>query len=180
MTFGKPAIALLLSTALAGPAFAVGDEDETPPKPTETTTECADGLVYDPKTETCLEPQNDAFNDDDRYRAVREFAYAGRYDDALRVLATADNPHDPRMLNYTGFVHRKLGRMDEAMAYYRAALEIDPDYSLARSYMGQGLVATGRIDEARLQLLEISARGGEGGWPYLSLSHALRRTASTY
>ena len=153
-------------------ALAVGADDSDPPKPTETSTECAKGEVWDEKSGACVKADSSRLDDDARYAAARELAHAGRYDEAMIVLAAA-NPDDPRILNYKGFVHRKTGKMDAAMEFYRRALEIDPDYILARSYMGQGLAELGDMDGARAQLAEIRARGGRDTWAYVSLKQAI-------
>lgn len=159
--------------ALAGTAFAVGSNDETPPTPTETTTACEDGQIYDDDKQDCVTPDTQSLNDDTRFKAVRELAYAGAYDRALGVIAAADSPDNPRFLNYRGFIARKQGRMDAAMGYYTAALDADPDYLLARSYMGMGLAAEGDLTGAKVQLAEISARGGKGTWAYFALKQAI-------
>jgi Flp pilus assembly protein TadD len=78
-----------------------------------------------------------------------------------------------------GFANRKAGRVDVAMSYYRKALAIDGNYLLARSYMGQGLIAQGKIEEARAQLIEIRDRGGRDTYAYHSLYDALK-TRLTY
>jgi tetratricopeptide (TPR) repeat protein len=163
----------LTLTLFASPAFAVGDEDDTPPTPTETTTVCEDNEIYDEETKTCVPADKQSLNDDQRYRAVRELAYAGAYDRALAIVAVANEPKDPRFLNYQGFISRKQGNMDAALAFYAAALTIDPDYHLARSYMGQGLFAAGDIAGAEAQLTQIAKRGGRHGWPYRALSMTL-------
>jgi hypothetical protein len=45
---------------------------------TQTSEDCKKGEVWDEKTETCLESSSQLLNDDQRYGAVRELAYAGR------------------------------------------------------------------------------------------------------
>ena len=164
------ATALVLS---ASPLWAVGDEEEAEPTPTETTTTCTDGQIWDPKTETCTAPEDSSFNDTDRYNAARELAYAKRYDDAVRVLASADDPQDSGILTYKGFTARKMGDWDAAMAHYEAAIAADPTNTLARSYMGQGLVEMGRKKDAEAQLDLIAQAGGAGTWPYRALQEAL-------
>lgn len=162
---------LLLSASMA---YAVDTEEDTPPpKPTETSTQCAENQIWDPETESCIAAQDSRFNDDQRFDAARELAFAGAHDRALLVLAAASNPKDPRILNYTGFALRKSGRTAEALGYYRQALAIDPDYILARSYMGQALLDQGDVEGATTQLREIRARGGRGTWAYISLKQAL-------
>lgn len=162
----------LTLVAFASPAFAVGGDD-TPPTPTETTTVCEDTQIYDEETKACVPADKQSLNDDQRYNAIRELAYAGTYDRALAIMATAKNQNDPRFLNYRGFISRKQGDMDTALTFYGQALALDPNYHLARSYMGQGLFAAGDIDGAEAQLTEIAARGGRHGWPYRALAMTL-------
>ena len=74
-----------------------------------------------------------------------------------------------RVLTYRGFIARKTGNVELGMAYYRQAIARNPDNLLVRSYMGQSLVEQGKPAEARVQLVEILARGGAGTWPAESL-----------
>lgn len=163
-------------------ALAAGSESDTPPAPTETTTQCADGQIYDEESKDCVDATDDnAFNDDTRYKAVRELAYAGAYGRALDVINSAASPQDPRFLNYRGFLHRKQGNWDMAKASYEAALAVDPDYHLARSYMGQGYLAQGDQVAAQQQLSEIIARGGRDTWARWALANALAgKPAASY
>lgn len=162
---------LALSPAMA---FAAGSETDTPPTPTETTEICEEGLIWDIATETCL-PLEQSTNDDNAMMEIlRELAYNGRYADARAVLDQL-NPADSMVQTYYGFTARKMGDTDGAMAYYTAALQLDPDNTLARSYMGQGLVALGDMAGAQTQLSEIRARGGRQTWAELSLRMALEQ-----
>ena len=177
----KPVIlAAALLFGLSGAVFAAGSETSNPPKPTETTKKCKKGEIFDQKTKTCAKLQSNRFSDDQLYEAAREVAYGGQYLRALDILNFAANPNDPRMLNYQGFVHRKLGKLALAMAYYKAAIAIDPNYVLARSYMGQGFVADGNMSAARQQLFEIERRGGQNSWAYASLEKSIRLASSSY
>ncbi len=171
-----PIIALCLPTL----AFAAGDETTTsPPKPTNTTKTCKGEQVWDASRKKCVKPRGAALDDDTLYGAVRELAYAGRYEDAQKVLAEMSDQTDDRVLTYLGFTHRKLGDTDLGMAYYREAIARNPDNLLARSYMGQGLIEAGDKVAAYAQLREIQARGGRGNWPETSLREALA-TGQTY
>ena len=169
-------IRLLLAAALILPtaAFAVGSGDSTPPSTTDTTSRCTDGKVWDPRTRGCVTPSQDSRLDDDTlYQAVREFAYAGRNDDALQALAAMSDQGDDRVLTYMGFVHRRMGDAELGNAYYRQALARNPDNLLARSYMGQGMAESGDMAAARLQLAEIRMRGGTGTWAETALMQAI-------
>lgn len=170
----------LVALSFASIGFAAGSDSTEPPVKTETTKVCENGQIWDKKKEECVNPVEGALTDDAVYEAARELAYDGQYDNALKVLAVADNENDPRILNYKGFANRKVGRMEEGMAYYQAALAIDPDYILARSYMGQALVSEGDYLGARDQLLEIEARGGRETWAYAALEKALLGEETTW
>lgn len=178
----KPQITLLTLAAMsfASMGFAAGSDSTEPPVKTETTQECKNGQIWDEKQAKCVNPVQGALSDDALYGAARELAYDGQYDNALKVLEVAENQNDPRILNYKGFANRKAGRMAEGMAFYQAALAIDPDYILARSYMGQALVSEGDYLAARDQLLEIEARGGRDTWAYAALEKALLGEETTW
>lgn len=180
MNPAKTVIAVLMTTAFCSASFAAGGDSTKPPVKTQTTQECTNGQVWDEKKSECVDPKSGALSDDEIYNAARELAYDGQYDNALNVLDLAANQNDPRILNYKGFANRKAGRLEAAMRYYQAALEIDPDYILARSYMGQGLIADGDIVGAEAQLEEIEKRGGKDTWAYASLEKALGGEASDY
>ncbi|GHF50840.1 hypothetical protein [Seohaeicola zhoushanensis] len=173
------ALALVLPLSLPGLALAAGSESDDPPKPTPTTQTCTGVQVWDDKTQKCVDPKKSALDADTLYGAVRELAYAGRYTDAQAVLAAMPDQGDDRVLTYWGFTHRKMGHAELAQAFYDKAIAHNPDNLLARSYMGQGLVAEGRIDDAITQWREIKARGGEGSWAEASLREAIR-TGATY
>ena len=154
-------------------AFSAGSDDTAPPTPTETSTTCEKAKVWDEKTKTCVDAQSGSLDDNARFRAVRELAYAGRPEEALIVLAAMTEGDTDRVMTYKGFAHRKAGRIDEGMEYYARALEQNPDNILARSYLGQMLVEMGEIAAARRQLDEIRTRGGAGSWAEVSLAQAV-------
>lgn len=164
-----------LSLAIVGAASAVGSDDDTPPTPTQTTTECADGAVWDVETATCVQIEETGLVTDPAAltRTVRELAYAGRHQDALALLARAPDQNDSMVLTYKGFSTRSLGDMATGMAYYDQALAADPDNLLARAYMGMAYLITGQPDRAQAQLTQIRARGGAGRWPEQALAAAI-------
>ena len=101
--------------------------------------------------------------------AAYGLARAGQYAAARDILRLGDQT-DARVLNYTGFVTRKLGDVDGALPYYRRALAIDPDYVLARAYMGEAHLQQGDVAAARLELGEIEARCGRSCAEYVDLA----------
>jgi Flp pilus assembly protein TadD len=167
------ALAATASLAIAAPAFAAGGGSDG-----GDANQCPAGQVYDEATKSCVK-KSSQLNDNQIYLFARQYAYAGKYDEALDMLKRAKNQDDPRILNYYGYTNRKLGNVDVAMTYYRKAIAADGNYLLARSYMGQGLVLQGDIEGARMQLVEIRDRGGKDTYAYKALYEALK-SGSTY
>lgn len=170
----KITLLALAMTMAPGVIWAAGGDETAPPTPTETSTTCKKGKVWDDKTKSCVNPAHASIDDDARFDAVRELAYADRPADAQAVLATMTNQTEDRVQTYWAFTWRKLGRGDLAMAHYDRALATNPDNILARSYFGQALALAGQRDAALAQLVEIRARGGAGTWAEASLDATIR------
>jgi len=170
---------LFIFLILPGFAMAAGGATDSQPTTTQTSKICKGVKVWDKKTKTCVNPQESSLNQDELMQAVRELAYAGRNQDAQGVLRQMQDQNDDLVLTYWGFTNRKLGKGDLARVYYTRAIAQNPDNILARSYMAQGFVAEGRLDEAIAQWREINGRGGAGTWAETSLREAIR-TGLTY
>lgn len=151
-------------------AFSAGTSE---PKRTRTTVECTEAQVYDEATRTCVDARESSLSDDARLDAARELATFGRAGDALRVLATLVRPDTADALTVRGYAMRKAGDFDAGVALYMAALEIDGENWLARSYLGQGLLERGDRAAAEVQLELIRAGGARGTWPEIALTDAL-------
>jgi len=83
----------------------------------------------------------------------------GDYDGAkaeLQGVLAATGPH-PDVLTYLGFANRKQGNDQTALAYYQAALSVDPAHLNAREYLGEYYVERGDLAAARAQLAKIDA-----------------------
>ena len=173
---------LLLAAAVAAlplAAFAAGSDDTQPPTATETTNKCAKGEVWDDKTKACIKAKDSSLNDDQRFGAVRELAYAGRYPEALAMLDMMIEGDTARVLTYRGFALRKSGAVEQGIAAYEQAIAMDPANILARSYYGQLLVEMNELDLAKIQLASIRSHDGTGTWAEQSLATAID-TGVTY
>jgi tetratricopeptide (TPR) repeat protein len=94
---------------------------------------------------------------DHDYVAAVHLINEHRYAEALEQLRAAEaafGPH-PDILTYIGYVSRKLGRLDEAEAYYRQALAIYPDHVGATEYYGELKVIRGDLAGARQMLAKL-------------------------
>ena len=143
--------------------------------PAEPVKKCKKGEVLKKigNIKKCVKVELGILPDEDLYQQGRLLAKAGQYDWALQVLAAIENQNDPRVLNYTGYSNRKAGRLEIGITYYRKALAIDPNFVLAREYLGEGYIAAGRIDLAKLELNEIKTRASTGSEEYQDLSKAI-------
>lgn len=167
---------VLLVTALLCPTILMAKDDDAPP-PTPVNS-CEGSEVFDADKGKCVDPQSSSLDRDDIYQTVRQLAYAGRYLDAQGVMEALPE-NDAGRLTYMGFTHRKLGNMTRAMAFYEEAIAQDPANIAARSYMGQGFVDQGRIEDAMAQLEQIRLHDGRGTWSERSLKNAIA-TGRTY
>lgn len=171
--------ALALATCLPFAALAAGSDDSEPPKPTQTTTQCKDGEIWDEAKQKCLPPQHSDLSNDTRFRAMRELAYAGRFDEASAVLAAMTEGDTDRVMTYRGFILRKTGHIEEGIAAYEAALRLNPANTLTHSYFGQLLVEMNEMGAARSHLAAIRANGGQGTWAEASLARAIETGLTT-
>ena len=170
--------------AVSGTALAFGDNTPTKPVNKPSTLLCKKHFVIKTalrKGKTvkyCARLVAGLLSDEDLYQQGRDLAKAGYYDDALEVLASITDQNDPKVLNYIGYSHRKAGRLETGVSYYNRALAIDPNYILAREYLGEGYVAAGRVDLAMVQLGEIKTRCGDHCAEYKLLQQAITSAQS--
>ena len=172
-------LSAFLVTASYSPAFAAGGGSSAPAQPAGEVKKCKTGEVVKRVkrlgfwVKKCVPIESGILPDDELYEQGRQLAKAGEYDKALVVLAAIKNQNDPHVLNYTGYSHRKSGRLEIGITYYRKALAIDPNFVLAREYLGEGYVSAGRIDLAQIELNEIKARAGANSEEYKDLAKVI-------
>ncbi|HLQ20500.1 MAG TPA: tetratricopeptide repeat protein, partial [Tabrizicola sp.] len=133
----------------------------------------------DEKTKACIKAEDQSLNDDQRFGAVRELAYAGQPDAAMAILDTMTEGETSRVMTYRGFLLRQTGRIEEGIAAYERAIALDPKNILARSYYGQLLVQMNELQLAQVQLDAIRGADGAGTWAETALATAIT-TGVTY
>ena len=171
--------ALFALTIVPVAPFATGDARAAGSSGKSDAKTCKRGETYSRRAKKCVRDDSASLTSEDRYEAGRLLALTGDFEGAIAALERADRT-DPRVLNYLGFAARNLGRVEEGMAHYRAALAIDPDFTLARSYMGQAMLQAGDRDGALEQLRLIRAVTGPVSLEYIELRDALRDAGSVY
>ena len=157
------AVALL---CLAAPAFSAGDPPK-PPRPAAP--DCSQYKKSSPGWKRCMGQAHQ----EELYERGYQMAKSGDYAGALDALRAAPVQSDPRVQTMIGFALRRLGLVDEAMAYYTAALAADPDLTNTRQYLGEAFLQKNEPDEARAQLAEIAQRRGTACADYLALSRVI-------
>ncbi|MBG1231024.1 hypothetical protein F8B91_01590 [Aestuariivirga litoralis] len=125
------------------------------------------------KKTICVKVMGSNLDDRDLYHQGWVLAKAGEYDWAIEVLSSIKNQNNADVLTMLGYSNRKAGRFEVGFAYYDQALALDPKFIRAREYLGEGLVAQGKIDLAKVQLDEIRKISGTGSEEYKDLAKAI-------
>lgn len=111
--------------------------------------------------------------DDEVINGAYWLAHAGKFNEALALLATVKDRENPRALNAMGYATRRLGNVEGALPYYTRALAIEPNYAQAREYLGEAFLAKGDLTAAQEQLGEIERRCGTGCVAFAELRHQI-------
>jgi len=121
----------------------------------------------------CVKQKAELTPDQKLYETGYKLAKAGDYDKAIAVLSSVQDHDNPDVLNMLGYSNRKAGRIELGISYYGKALAMKPDFVRAREYLGEGYVAAGKIDLAKLQLAEIQKVCGTTCAEYQDLSKVI-------
>jgi tetratricopeptide (TPR) repeat protein len=116
----------------------------------------------------CVGAAKAGMPDTELFYAGYWLAKSGQYREALEYLGKAQHK-DERILTYIGFATRKLGDVDGALPLYTKALSINPNYVVARAYMGEAFLTKGQPDKAKAELNEIEQRCGTACPAYVDL-----------
>ena len=142
------AAAFALGLHCGGAAFADGgggsDDKSTPT--------CGKGEVWDSRSQKCVKAENGVMPDKNFADNAYALAKAGRYAEALAVLDLMKDPNTAVALNYRGYATRRMGRVDEGIAYYLKSVALDPNYAQVREYLGEAYLIKGDVARAEAQL----------------------------
>lgn len=100
---------------------------------------------------------SDPASGDRAYVAAVGLINERRWPEALAALDAAGRavgPH-PDIFTYRGYVLRRMGRLDDAETWYKAALAIAPEHRGATEYYGELKVLRGDLDGAKVMLARL-------------------------
>lgn len=109
----------------------------------------------------------------DGYIEAVLFLKQGEYRSAIDALNALNAPDDPEVLNLLGYAHRKLGMVDQGIAFYLKALERYPQYTRVHEYLGEAYLQQDDIERARATLAKLRQLCGEECREYRELSAAI-------
>ena len=89
----------------------------------------------------------------DGYQAIE----AGEYEVAITYFTavTKAEPDNAEAYNQLGYINRRLQNFPEAFAYYRKALELDPQHTGAHHYIGEAYLEVGDLANAEVHLKQL-------------------------
>jgi tetratricopeptide (TPR) repeat protein len=156
MKGGRVAIVLLLAAVAVAPAganFGGGGGSKDEPKPSTsissmsmTPREEAERLYADGREE--IEKAKKDLADGKAKNAEKKFKKA--LDRGERAVSMDPKYHEA--WNLVGYSARHLKNYDRSLEAYNKCLELKPDYTLAREYLGEAYLEMGKLDQAKEQL----------------------------
>jgi len=176
---------LFAATVTCGSALAAGNATTATPAPAAPPkqvlkapmmTSCKTGYILttlkDGKRK-CEKQKTELSPDKQLYEEGYKLAKSGEYEKAIAVLSSVHDHDNPDVLNMLGYSNRKAGRIELGISFYAKALAMKPDFVRAREYLGEGYVAAGKIDLAKVQLAEIQKICGTTCAEYQDLSKVI-------
>jgi tetratricopeptide (TPR) repeat protein len=110
----------------------------------------------------------------DGYRQAYDLIYKQQnYAEAIVALRALNRDDHPDVANLIGFSSRKLGRTEDAKAWYEKALAADPNHTRTWQYYGMWHLERGDRAKAEEHLTTIAALCGTTCQDYTSLRDAL-------
>lgn len=118
--------------------------------------------------QACVGAARAGMSDDELFYAGYWLAKTSRYAEALSYL-NLSKTRDARVLTYIGFATRKQGDVEKALPLYAEALAKDPDFVIARAYLGEAYLLRHEPARAKAELAEIATRCGKACPAYVDL-----------
>ncbi len=172
------AVALLFSAVLIAPDIAAAADEPNPTPPPQTNQQ-----TPPKKDNQSKKPKKDKSSSAQDFLAGYHAAYALIYDKgdylagiaALRALGYDDNADVATLI---GYASRKLGRYDDAKAWYQRALAADPNHAVTWSYYGMWHAEQGNVLKAKDDLEKVRLICGTDCRAYRMLKDVIDGTAT--
>ena len=172
------AVALLFSAVLIAPDIAAAADEPNPTPPPQTNQQ-----TPPKKDNQSKKPKKDKSSSAEDFLAGYHAAYALVYDKgdylagiaALRALGYHDNADVATLI---GYASRKLGRYDDAKAWYERALAADPNHAVTWSYYGMWQAEQGNVLKAKDDLEKVRLICGTDCRAYKMLKDVIDGTAT--
>ena len=100
---------------------------------------CKSGWVYSSTLKKCVRQSSQIVPDNSLKAQGWTLARAGRYQDAADLFRLVADKRDPEVLNGLGFTHRKMGKVEQGIAFYQKALKINRTTYLPASILAKAL-----------------------------------------
>lgn len=99
-------------------------------------------------------PSSSSAKPESDYAKAEKAVKAKDYKGAIPLLekVVAGDSKNADAFNYLGYSNRKLGDKEKALAYYKKALEIDPNHLGANEYLGELYLEMGDLASAESRL----------------------------
>jgi tetratricopeptide (TPR) repeat protein len=171
-------VALLFSAVLIAPDIAAAADEPNPTPPPQTNQQ-----TPPKKDNQSKKPKKDKSSSAQDFLAGYHAAYALIYDKgdylvgiaALRALSYDDNADVATLI---GYASRKLGRYDDAKAWYERALAADPNHAVTWSYYGMWHAEQGNVLKAKDDLEKVRLICGTDCRAYRMLKDVIDGTAT--
>jgi len=173
------AVALLFSAVLIAPDIAAAADEPNPTPPPPQTNQ----QTPPKKDNQSKKPKKDKSSSAEDFLAGYHAAYALVYENgdylagiaALRALGYDDNADVATLI---GYASRKLGRYDDAKAWYERALAADPNHAVTWSYYGMWHAEQGNVLKAKDDLEKVRLICGTDCRAYRMLKDVIDGTAT--
>jgi tetratricopeptide (TPR) repeat protein len=111
-------------------------------------------LAYAPGEAPAAGSSSSALKEDSNYKAGVRAVKAQNWEEAIVFLTkvVAKDAKNADAQNWLGFSYRKLGDYDQAFAYYKSALGVNPRHKGAHEYIGEAYLETDNMAKAEEHL----------------------------
>ena len=172
------AVALLFSAVLIAPDIAAAADEPNPTPPPQTNQQ-----TPPKKDNQSKKPKKDKSSLAEDFLAGYHAAYVlicdkGDYVAGIAALRTLGYDDNADVATLIGYASRKLGRYDDAKAWYERALAADPNHAVTWSYYGMWHAEQGNVLKAKDDLEKVRLICGTDCRAYRMLKDVIDGTAT--